>query len=47
MGLVTDFALSQRKECLAMPDSGRPLTEKAPQPLTAPIGSREIIKELI
>jgi hypothetical protein len=27
--------------------SGRPLTEKAPQSLTAPIGSREIIKELI
>jgi hypothetical protein len=29
------------------PNSGCPLTEKAPQPLTAPAGSREIIKELI
>jgi hypothetical protein len=47
MGSVTDFAISQPKEGLASPDSGRPLTEKAPQPLTAPIGSREIIKELI
>ena len=47
MGLVTDFAISQRKEWLAIPDSGRPLTEKAPQPLTAPVRSREIIKELI
>jgi hypothetical protein len=26
---------------------GSPLTEKAPQPLTAPFGPREIIKELI
>jgi hypothetical protein len=47
MVLVTDFAISRRKQDLADPDSGRPLTEKAPQPLTAPVRPREIIKELI
>jgi hypothetical protein len=46
MGLVTDFAISQRKEA-RQSEFGRRLTEKAPQPLTAPVRPREITKELI
>jgi hypothetical protein len=47
MGLVTDFAISQRKDSPQEPVSGRSLTEKALQPLTAPVRPREIVKELI
>jgi hypothetical protein len=46
MGLVTDFAISQHKDSQGV-NFGRRLTEKAPRPLTAPFGSREIVKELI
>jgi hypothetical protein len=46
MGLVTDFAISQHKTASGGL-AGRSLTEKAPEPLTAPPLAREIIKELI
>jgi hypothetical protein len=47
MGVVTDFAISQRKQRNQGWNFGCPLAEKAPWPLTVPAWSREIVNELI
>jgi hypothetical protein len=47
MGVVTDFAISQRKQGSIAEDSAADCVIKPSPLLTATAGSREIVKELI